>query len=446
MDNKIHISITEFGGKGDGCYDNTSAFSLAFSKPGIIVDIPSGVFLTGPIKISSNSGLNLSPSAILKFIDDPELYPPVYTRWEGVRCWSMHPCIYAENSENISIEGKGIIDGSGEKWWKEAREKKLHSLKPEKSYEKRLALLNVGYERQPEGGGGRKSQFLRPSLIEFNSCKNVRISSVKIMNSPFWTVHPIFSEKVEIENVTIVNPSDTPNTDAIDIDSCKDVHIKGCLINVGDDGLCLKSGAGEDGIFVNIPTESVLIEECTVTSAHGGAVIGSETAAGIKNVTFKNCNFLGTDRGVRVKTRRGRGGKIENILFSHLNIIDSLCPIAFNMYYKCGATDDSLFSLETKEINKETPKIKNITIEGIVAKNCKSSAGFIVGLPESRIENLLIKDSYFSVNSASEIKPKESEMYRGLPDVEEKSIRKRFADIKMENVVVEGVDSLVIEQ
>ena len=116
------------------------------------------------------------------------------------------------------------------------------------------------------------------------------------------------------------------------------------------------------------------------------------------------------------------------------------------MYYKCGATDDSLFSLETKEINKETPKIKNITIEGIVAKNCKSSAGFVVGLPESRIENLLIKDSYFSVNSASEIKPKESEMYRGLPDVEEKSIRKRFADIKMENVVVEGVDSLVIEQ
>ena len=445
MDNKIHISITEFGGKGDGCYDNTSAFSLAFSKPGIIVDIPSGVFLTGPIKISSNSGLNLSPSAILKFIDDPELYPPVYTRWEGVRCWSMHPCIYAENSENISIEGKGIIDGSGEKWWKEAREKKLHSPKPEKSYEKRLALLNVGYERQPEGGGGRKSQFLRPSLIEFNSCKNVRISSVKIMNSPFWTVHPIFSEKVEIENVTIVNPSDSPNTDAIDIDSCKDVHIKGCLINVGDDGLCLKSGAGEDGIFVNIPTESVLIEECTVTSAHGGAVIGSETASGINNVIFTNCNFIGTDRGIRVKTRRGRGGNIENIEFSHINIDGCLSPITFNMYYRCGATDSALFSLNPEVVTRATPSIKNITISNVRAKNCKSSAGFFVGLPEAPLKNIVIKNSMFSVDEFSPIKPKESEMYLGLDDIEDKAIRVKFASVEFENVIVEGVKKVVVE-
>ena len=279
MDNREHISITRFGAHGDGSWDNSKAFEEAFSNPGVIIDVPSGIWMTGPVTLKSDTTLNLLDGAIIKFIDNPELYRPVYTRWEGARCWAMHPCIYAEKAENVSVTGSGVIDGSGRNWWKAIREKKANAKGPETKYEKELASLNVGYEKQPSGGGGRQFQFLRPALVQFNRCHNVTLSGVKLINSPFWTVHPIFTDDIKIENITIFNPADSPNTDALDIDSCTNVVIRGCYINVGDDGICIKSGADADGIAANAPTHNVLVENCTVSSAHGGAVIGSETAA-----------------------------------------------------------------------------------------------------------------------------------------------------------------------
>lgn len=445
MSSKRHVSITSFGAIGDGSFDNTLCFQEAFKDPGVVVEVPSGLWLTGPIKINSNSSLIVSSGALIKFIADPEKYSPVYSRWEGVRCWAMHPCIYSEKSENISIEGEGTIDGSGQWWWQEALKRKKEDSLPQYSYEKRLATLNPDFLNQPGGGGGRKSQFLRPPLVQFNNSKNVTIRGVKLINSPFWTLHPLFSKGVTIENITIDNPYDSPNTDAIDIDSCSNVTVRGCYINVGDDGICLKSGAGEDGIECNIPTTNVRVDSSTVSSAHGGAVIGSETASGINNVIFTNCNFIGTDRGIRVKTRRGRGGNIENIEFSNINIDGCLSPITFNMYYRCGATDSALFSLNPEVVTRATPSIKNITISNVRAKNCKSSAGFFVGLPEAPLKNIVIKNSMFSVDEFSPIKPKESEMYLGLDDIEDKAIRVKFASVEFENVIVEGVKKVVVE-
>ncbi len=445
MDNREHISITRFGAHGDGSWDNSKAFEEAFSNPGVIIDVPSGIWMTGPVTLKSDTTLNLLDGAIIKFIDNPELYRPVYTRWEGARCWAMHPCIYAENAENVSVTGSGVIDGSGRNWWKALREKKANAKGPEAKYEKELASLNVGYEKQPSGGGGRQFQFLRPALVQFNRCHNVTLSGVKLINSPFWTVHPIFTDDIRIENITIFNPADSPNTDALDIDSCTNVVIRGCYINVGDDGICIKSGADADGIAANAPTHNVLVENCTVSSAHGGAVIGSETAAGIRDVVFRNCNFLGTDRGIRIKTRRGRGGLIENLEFRNISIDGCLCPVTFNMYYKCGADNEPLFSLDPLPVTEHTPRIRNILIDNVVAKGCKSSAGFIVGLPESHIGDVVIRNSSFSVE-ASSLEPKESEMYKGLPDVKEKGIRVRFADISLENVVVEGVEKILVEE
>ncbi len=446
MDNREHISITRFGARGDGSWDNTKAFEEAFSTPGVVVDVPSGIWMTGPVTLKSDSTLNLLPGSVLKFIDNPELYRPVYTRWEGARCWAMHPCLYAENAENVTVTGSGVIDGSGRFWWEALREKKAHAKGPETEYEKELASLNKGYEKQPSGGGGRQFQFLRPALIQFNKCKNVLLQGVKVISSPFWTVHPVFTDNLTIENITIFNPSDSPNTDALDIDSCTNVKIRGCYINVGDDGICIKSGADEDGIAAAAPTYNVLVENCTVSSAHGGAVIGSETAAGIRDVVFRSCSFIGTDRGIRIKTRRGRGGTIENLKFENISIDGCLCPITFNMYYKCGATDDTLFSLDALPATENTPRIKNILIENVVARSCRSSAGFIVGLPESHIEGVTIRNSSFSVDGESGVSPSVSEMYRGLPDVDEKGLRVRFADISLENVVVEGVEKILVEE
>ncbi len=188
------------------------------------------------------------------------------------------------------------------------------------------------------------------------------------------------------------------------------------------------------------------VDSCTVSSAHGGAVIGSETAAGIKDVVFTNCNFIGTDRGIRIKTRRGRGGVIENLTFRNLSVEGCLCPFTFNMYYKCGATDDSVFSLDPLPVSADTPHIRNILIEGVTAMECRSSAGFIVGLPEAPIEDVVIRNSFFSVDTRSGVEPGVSDMYRGLPDVKEKGIRVRCASLKLENVVVEGVKRLLVEE
>ncbi len=441
-----NVIITEFGARGDGSWDNSKAFEEAFRDGGVTVTVPSGIWLTGPITLKSDSTLRLESGAVIKFIPQPERYLPVYTRWEGVRCYAMHPLLYAENAENVTVEGEGIIDGSGRAWWELLYDKKRRCAGPETDYEKNLASLNPGYEKDPSGGGGRQMQFLRPAFVQFNSCSNVTLKGIKIIESPFWTVHPVFSNNVKIEGITIFNPSDSPNTDAIDIDSCTDVTVSHCYINVGDDGICIKSGAGEDGIRADRKTYNVHVDSCTVSSAHGGAVIGSETAAGISDVVFSNCSFIGTDRGIRLKTRRGRGGTIENLTFRNISVDGCLCPFTFNMYYRCGATDDGLFTLDSLPSGPDTPHIRNILIENVTATDCRSSAGFIVGLPESPIENVTIRNSFFAVDTSSDVKPDVSEMYRGLPDVEEKGVRVRFASPKLENVVVEGVKKLLVEE
>ena len=261
-----------------------------------------------------------------------------------------------------------------------------------------------------------------------------------MQNSPFWTLHPVFCTNLTINGVNVTNPHDAPNTDGIDIDSCEDVFIENCNVSVGDDGIALKSGSGEDGIKAAKPTRNVIIRGCTVGAGHGGIVIGSETAAGISNVLAENCIFKDTDRGIRIKTRRGRGGKIENLEFKNLTMENNLCPLTINMYYRCGARlEDEFFSLDPLPVNDATPSIKNIVISDIKAAGCRASAGFIVGLPESPIENINLINCEFTTNEDSGISPNESEMYLGLPNVTEKSIRLvNVKNTKFDNVNVKG--------
>lgn len=434
------VDIVSLGAVGDGLHDNSKVFEQAFSKENVHVVVPKGMWLTGPITLRSNTVLELEEGSVVIFIDDPNLYEPVYSRWEGVRCWCMHPCVYSQDSSNVAVIGKGILDGNGRSWWEAAVDKKRRNASPETSMELRLAELNVGYESQPGGGGGRRSQYLRPPLIQFNNCTNVELRGVFIANSPCWTVHPVFCTGVDIIGVKISNPSDSPNTDAIDVDSCVDVRIIDCAISVGDDAICLKSGNGQDGVDAARPTRNVVVDGCYVRNAHGGAVIGSETAAGIKDVVFRNCTFEGTDRGVRIKTRRGRGGVVEDLLFTDIKVDSCLCPITFNMYYKCGTDEDWPFSLEPMPVDSVTPSIRNVTIEDMKAVDCRSSAGFIVGLPESPISNVVVRDCSFQVSTDGGAGTDEAEMFRGLPHVEGRGIRVLNADVRFENVEVIGVE------
>jgi len=422
-------NIESFGAIGDGKFDNSGPFSKAMQTikeaGGGTLKIGKGIWLTGPMEIFSNTILILEEEAVISFIPEPERYRPVRTRWEGVECYAMHPCVFSDNQENITIKGKGTFDGNGKWWWDLYRKKKsIPQAKPESPEEIELANLNTGYDTHPSGGGGRGIQFLRPPLIQFRNCTYIKMEGITVCNSPFWTIHPLYCSKMLISDVKVINPKDAPNTDGIDIDSCEDVLIEYCHVAVGDDGIAIKSGAGEDGILVGKPCRRITIKNCIVEDGHGGVVIGSETAAGIFNVTAEDCLFRGTDRGIRIKTRRSRGGDIRDLEFKNLKMENNLCPVAINMFYRCGAVlSDGYFSQEALPINNATPSIKNINIVNMKATGCRASAGFIVGLPESPIENISFNQCELTTNEQSGINPDESEMFLGLPPVSEKSIR-----------------------
>lgn len=424
------LDLAELGGIPDGQFDNTGIFKRALERlreaRGGHLEVGPGVWSTGPVELFSGCTLVLAEGAVVSFIPEPARYRPVPSRWEGIECHAMHPCVFASGQHDVAVIGRGCIDGNGGVWWRLFREKQLAAQDgPVSDIEKALAMLNQGYDGQPGGGGGRATQFLRPPAIQFYNCRNVTIQDITVRNSPFWTIHPVYCENLEISGVTITNPQDAPNTDGIDIDSCTGVLVQDCVISVGDDGIALKSGSGADGLRVNRPTRDVTVRNCTVGAGHGGIVIGSETAGGIQQVLTEECRFIGTDRGIRIKSRRGRGGKIADLVFRNIVMEDNLCPVTINMYYRCGASpdDSQLFSLTPQPLDSGTPSIGNIQISGVYATGCRASAGFIAGLPEVPVENLTIEDSVFCTNEQSGVKADESEMCLGIPVVGVKSFR-----------------------
>ncbi|TXT47607.1 MAG: Polygalacturonase [Spirochaetes bacterium] len=305
-----------------GCGSAAILFSQAFEKirlaGGGRLRIRDGEYLLGPLDLPGSLTLALDAGATLRFTDDFNAYPPVLTRWEGFECLAMHPLIFAQGARDIRIEGEGTIDGNGYAWWAAHRQKQGKS--------QAVKVLPADPSSPPSGGGGRETGFLRPPLIQLVECENVVVSGIRIRNSPFWTLHPVFSRRIEFQGLRIENPADAPNTDGIDIDSCEEVRIVDCLVDVGDDCIALKAGSGNQGVEIGRPTRNVTISGCTFRSGHGGVVVGSETAGGVENVAVSNCRFIGTDRGIRIKSRRGRGGLVQNLSFSNLVMDGALAP------------------------------------------------------------------------------------------------------------------------
>ena len=380
---------------GDGRYDNTLSLQSLFDQGGKIT-IPEGVYLTGPLTISKSADIRFEEGAVIRFIPDFSLYKPVYTRWEGVKCWCMHPCLYIKDASCVTLSGKGVIDGSGDVWWNQANARRNAGDGPQSEIEKKFAALNPDFESQPGGGGGRQVQFLRPPLVQIHSSQDVTIDGLRLQNSPFWTLHPLFSKNITLKNLMIENPAEAPNT---------------------------------DGIVTN----------CTVKAAHGGAVIGSETAAGINNVTVSGCTFDGTDRGIRIKSRRGRGGCLHDLRFENLVMKNNLCPLVVNMYYRCGCSDMSLFSLDEMPLGDETPSLYNLEVINCTGIDARSSAAMLVGLPESPLRNVSIRNCSFSIARENLEPVDRSDMYLGLPEITCRGIRLRFIDNPvLENIHVEG--------
>jgi polygalacturonase len=441
--------IGEFGGKGDGHTDNSAAFAAAFSalkrEGGGTLKVGRGIYLTGPIELFDNTTLQIEEGAALQFFPDVWRYPPVRTRWEGVVCFGMHPLIFAREAHNIALTGRGTIDGSGEPWWTSLRLKKnLHQSAPVEPIEITLARYNKYLIDQPSGGGGREMQFLRPPLFQCFRCSNVHIEGLTFRNSPFWTIHPVFSDHVTILDVFVQNPPDAPNTDGIDIDSCTDVSIARTTVDVGDDCITIKAGAGEPGLREGAPSKGIIIHHCLFRRGHGGIVIGSETAGGVSDVSVHDCHFEGTDRGIRIKTRRGRGGLVEKLRFNNLTMEKVICPIAINMYYRCGAASDKkaeLFSLAPMPVDALTPHFRDIEISGVDAQHCRASAGFIVGLPEAPIERLTMQHCNIGLADHDTVPVSEAEMFEGLPEISVRGVRIRHASCGFHDVTVTGLDT-----
>ena len=361
---------------------------MAHKNGGGTIFFTSGTYFTGPIKLLSNITVHIDAGARLKFSDNFKDYlPMVESRYEGVDLFSFSPLLYAYKAENISITGRGTIDGQGKKWWDAHMNYFKEPIDPNLNWQKEFIEKNQGM-LMPDQAYMFERGFCRPPFIQPLYCSNVLIEGITIVNSPFWTVNPEFCENVTIKGVTILNP-DSPNTDGINPSSCKNVHISDCHISVGDDCITIKSGKDEPGRKKGMPAENYTITNSTMLSGHGGVVIGSEMSGDVRNIVISNCIFDGTDRGIRIKSTRGRGGVVEDIRVSNIvmrNIQKQ--AIMLNLFYS---------KTDPEPVSERTPQFRDIHISNMTGDAKQAMA--LIGLPEMPVENITFND----INLDSEI-------------------------------------------
>lgn len=416
------VDMLKAGAKADGKHLNTALINNTINRlnaaGGGTLYFPAGTYLTGAIKLKSNITVELEAGATLLFSDNFDDYLPfVEVRHEGVMMNSFCPLLYAIDAENITIKGEGTLNGQGKKWWteffrilvdlKDNGMRELNKYQP--MWEKANDVKSLYAETNEDWHSTLQRRFFRPPFIHPVRCKNFRVEGVKIINSPFWTVNPEFCNNVTVKGITIDNPP-SPNTDGINPESCKNVHISDCHISVGDDCITIKSGRDLQARKLGVPCENITITNCTMLSGHGGVVIGSEMSGGVKKVTISNCVFDGTERGIRLKSTRGRGGVVEDIRVS--NIVMSNIQreaIVFNLKY-------SKMPAEAK--SDRTPEFRNIYVTGMTVRDVKTPIK-IVGLEEAPIEGIVLRD--IDVINALE-----------------KCIFEDCKNIKLENVFIDG--------
>ena len=251
-------------------------------------------------------------------------------------------------------------------------------------------------------------RFLRPVMVNFVNCKNILLQGVIFQNSPAWNLHPLMCENKIIENALVRNPSYAQNGDALDLDSCKNALIINSKFDAGDDGICIKSGKDENGRKRNRPCENVVVDGCTVFAGHGGFVVGSEMSGGVKNIKVQNCQFLGTDVGLRFKSTRGRGGVVENIFIDGISMMNIKGDaITFNMFYggknviEVYEDGDIIDNLTKMKADETTPVFRNINIENVICNGAGRAMEFN-GLPEMPIDGIYLKNVNIIASSGAE--------------------------------------------
>lgn len=396
------VNLKDFGAKGDGSSLCTDAFNKAFNalskKGGGHLIVPSGVWYTGPITLHNNTDLHLEQGAIILFSEDINLYMVSETIYEGKTTRKCQSPITGKDLTNISITGKGVIDGNGQAW------RPLKKMKVTDHQWKKMTGQGGIMAKKDLWYPSEEHIRLRPVLIQLSNCKNVLLQDVTFQNSPAWNVHPLMCQNIIIDGVSIRNPSFAQNGDALDLESCKNALVVNSTFDAGDDCICIKSGKDEEGRKRAIPCENVVVANCTVYAGHGGFVVGSEMSGGVKNILVRDCQFLGTDVGLRFKSTRGRGGVVENIFINGISMYNiEEDAITFDLYYGGKSVTDDMDGIEQQSgkalitPDETTPCFRDIHIENIICRGARRALYFN-GLPEQPITNIDLRNIYISAN------------------------------------------------
>jgi polygalacturonase len=419
------VSITDFGAVGDGLTKNTRAFEQAIAaaaaKGGGTVVIPRGLWLTGPIVLRSNINLHAEAGSMVIFSKDFDDYPLVKTSFEGLNTVRCQSPISGRDLENVAITGTGTFDGSGEAW---------RPVKKSKMTEAQWkALVASGgvlsddaktwYPSEISKKGDTKDNFnvpthftrmeqfeavkdfMRPVMVSLIGCKKVLLDGPTFQNSPAWNLHPLMCQDVILRNLSVRNPWYSQNGDGLDLESCKNALVYNNTFDVGDDAICFKSGKDKDGRDRGMPTENVIVKNNVVYHGHGGFVVGSEMSGGVRNVHVSDCTFMGTDIGLRFKSTRGRGGLVENIWISNIDMINiPTQAISFNLFYggNSPVLDEGQSASTEARVEKlvpvtaETPSFRNIYMKNITVSGADEALA-LQGLPEMNLQNVKLENA-----------------------------------------------------
>lgn len=420
--------VRSFGAVGDGVHDDTAAIqsALSFLPDGSRLFFPEGIWLTRPLCLRSHITLELSKGAVLLGSPDRSCYPILpgnvvplcegpdlmIGAFEGLARPMYQSLLHGSYCEDVSIVGEGIVDGNAQNsdFWT----------------------------------AFRQFETARPRLMFFNNCKNITLHGVTAKNSPSWNLHPFYSENVSFFDVKVQAPKDSPNTDAIDPEACIDVNIIGCRLSVGDDCVAIKSGKIELCRQRLQSAQKHVIRNCLMEFGHGAVTLGSEIACGVHGLTVTRCLFKSTDRGLRIKTRRGRGRdcSITDVVFDQIRMEDVITPVVINMWYNCCDPDrysDYVKCREPLPVDDRTPHLGSFVFSNLTCTNAHAAACYIDGLPESPIDEVAFSNVF--VNFHPDAQP-------FVPAMQNDATAKcklglyfnNVRKVHIENVTVQGAD------
>lgn len=423
------LDVRRFGAVGDGGHDDTLCLQAAINAcpDNGTVYLPEGTYYTKPLFLRGNFTLYIAKGAQLLASEKREDYPVLpgiirsecdfdrevnFGTWEGNPLDAFASLVTGFHVENVDIIGGGVVNGNADKgdWWENVRTKRI---------------------------------AWRPNLFFFHGCRNIRMQNLQIKNSPSWTIHPYYSDDLGFYNLTITNPYDSPNTDGFDPESCSNVLLIGSLISVGDDCIAIKSGKYYMSRFHYKSTSGITIRNCKLERGHGCVTIGSEASGGVSGVKVSQCIFSGTDRGVRIKTRRGRGRQavMTGLHFENIRMDDVHMPLTVGMFYFCDPDGHSEYvqCQEPLEADERTPMIGDIRLKNVVCTGTDAAFVCVYGLPEQKVGSVSIENVDVTFREKERLQPMSPLMMDHFMEMSGKSVYLRnVKKVSMKNVSIRG--------